>query len=601
MRRHGILIALAAVLVLAVVSLIVGRRRLPSYIEGRLEALTGADVTVRHFRISPLACRIAAAVRLRDAQGGLLDVKRAEAEIALRPLLSGRLKINKLRLNGAQVTVSTQAGGYRIHGLAMAAGGEIGGGAPKRLIIEESVFTYKGRRIELHRFDMGGGRKTALSLWGESDGVSLRFQGTGGLVEGLPRAAGELKLEGLPAAGLSRRSMRVLTGELALDGKIQVKAAKDFAQQLIQWDGRVDWRGIEAVYRSSGTTLHFLSTGTAHLAGLRVGLPERRIFVEQAVTSTGTVVEVLDKSFARPPRLRLEPFAAVLSGLEVAASSWSAKLRLDARTQHRGRLASSFNLVSMNGVPSGELGLELNDMQLAPLSAYAERYLGSKVKTGILDLKAEARLTNGVIEGVKNYRVRKLDLDWIWKGDQDAVQKRLGVSLGTLLSLMTNKDGDVILSVPVSGKISELEFGTAGIAQRLLVKGLGVAAVKAAETAFPPLKVARLAAKGAGFLFKWRFKDIRFAPGQDEMAPESAAYLREVGEKLREKIGVSIRICGRAVAADPAPPLSMAEQRAKRVQTLLIEEFSIAPERLVLCAPVIDEGKDAVPIVELSL
>ncbi len=75
---------------------------------------------------------------------------------------------------------------------------------------------------------------------------------------------------------------------------------------------------------------------------------------------------------------------------------------------------------------------------------------------------------------------------------------------------------------------------------------------------------------------------------------------------LWEMVGVRIRICGSAVPADRSgeqqePSLVLAERRAQRVQTLLVEEFEIAPERLFLCAPAVDKDDNAKPRVELSL
>jgi outer membrane protein OmpA-like peptidoglycan-associated protein len=138
-----------------------------------------------------------------------------------------------------------------------------------------------------------------------------------------------------------------------------------------------------------------------------------------------------------------------------------------------------------------------------------------------------------------------------------------------------------------------------------------------------------------------RLKPIDFQPGASDLDPAAMEYLTKVATILKEKKDLRPRLCGWATESDRIGPraaaaktstapsgtepqetksapgrqtpasedtrlalgdeaiLSLAEQRASRIEDILVNQHGIKDKRIFICKPEIDEHPEAKPRVDI--
>ncbi|MDA1311463.1 MAG: hypothetical protein O2985_17915 [Proteobacteria bacterium] len=217
----------------------------------------------------------------------------------------------------------------------------------------------------------------------------------------------------------------------------------------------------------------------------------------------------------------------------------------------------------------------------------------------------------------------------------------MGIPIETGLDLLRNSDGDIKLSVPVSGELGNPQFDFSDA----INQAMGSAMKSAVLTVLFPLGAVIAVTEGGGPSIK--LDPVVFQPGIAEMADGGKELLAKAARFLGGSKGFPLRLCGYAVpedgtvlaaqaaqppagqaapkpaddeesaaptatdapAAHAAPAVSqvskvaldnLASERAIRVKGMLVDEFGIDPKRLLLCRPRVDDGV-AMPRVEILL
>jgi len=174
------------------------------------------------------------------------------------------------------------------------------------------------------------------------------------------------------------------------------------------------------------------------------------------------------------------------------------------------------------------------------------------------------------------------------------------------------------------------------------VKAINKAVVTYVAVVSSPAAIALAAGKVVSLATALRFDPVAFAPGDAILDAAAADYLDALAERLEQRPGVRLNLCGIAVAADAAvlaapageapdaepegaPPdepevpaegvpaegtvapelplealRQLAQARGEAVADYLAQR-GIAPERLFVCSPEVDDEEGAAPQVEVSL
>jgi hypothetical protein len=120
-----------------------------------------------------------------------------------------------------------------------------------------------------------------------------------------------------------------------------------------------------------------------------------------------------------------------------------------------------------------DLKLSFMDIDLSPMSPYAETYLGYILKQGKLFLDLRYHIENKVLNSENRIRI-----DQFTFGDEVKSDKATSLPVKLGLALLKDRNGEIILDVPVMGRIDDPRFSIWGIVFQV-IKNLLVKAVTA--------------------------------------------------------------------------------------------------------------------------
>ncbi|HKE10080.1 MAG TPA: DUF748 domain-containing protein, partial [Myxococcota bacterium] len=356
------------------------------------------------------------------------------------------------------------------------------------------------------------------------------------------------------------------------------------------------------------------------------------------------------------PFYRGELFPVDLAATGVRWPGPAAKqVKLSVRTTDGGSL-----LVTGSLDPRGsDLSAKLESLPLAPFNPYASG-TGYSVASGAAALQSKIKITGPKYDVNTHVVIHKLDVAGA-QGDTLFLQ-RFGVPLELALALLTDVEGDIVLDVPLSHDAKSTSVDLGSIIGEAFAHALinALASPLKLITAVAEIgdKVEDLTPKSLGFLPG----RTEFAPGEaervDQIAglmarspglhlqlrgdtgPEDDRWLREQALRVRleggDTIGGRLRAlttergetkaaldCLRDRAAGKETPLPdeykawfeskvaqevvpaadlerLAEQRAARVQSLLVQGNGVAQDRVVVIPPAGEVAKGQ-PAVALGL
>lgn len=259
--------------------------------------------------------------------------------------------------------------------------------------------------------------------------------------------------------------------------------------------------------------------------------------------------------------------------------------------------------------------LKMREFSLHEVAPYLKDGLGFEVKAGQLDLDSTANVKDDSVTSQSTILMRGAEFGASKKVDEANLIGQTAIPLNVALGMLKDGDGNIELKVPVNGNVDDPSFGLQHILGLVIKKVAMSQAKKQLMNMFVPYaQVVSVALSAGSFALKVRFEDLPYSPGQIEVGEAQAEFVNQISALLKDKEDVRVRLCPVAIAADltEAPGtttitpeqqtqlLSLAEQRAQAFKDRLVTEGQIESARLLLCSPVIDEKKDALPRLEFG-
>jgi hypothetical protein len=222
-----------------------------------------------------------------------------------------------------------------------------------------------------------------------------------------------------------------------------------------------------------------------------------------------------------------------------------------------------------------DIGGELRDFPIPRTNPYVQRLLDWVIGSGRLTTKVHYRIVGDQLEATNDIVVQRLQVQRAAAGPE--ADRKIGIPLALVVSLLKDGQGDIRLSVPVGGKMSAPEFSFAsaiGTALRNIVTNL----VKA-----PFRAIGRVFSKGDDdALDELKVDPVRFPAGSAAVTPEGEGQLRRVADFLRASPQVRLGVQPVVTAADAAAlRVQQATARIQRVQReATLPDFAAAAARV---------------------
>jgi hypothetical protein len=294
---------------------------------------------------------------------------------------------------------------------------------------------------------------------------------------------------------------------------------------------------------------------------------------------------------------------------------------------------------------SMDLKGKIKAVELPPLSSYAVKTLGYNLISGEMDADIDLKITVGQIVGEGDLKLYNPQIEAV---DPEKMKSAAGrtIPLQSALKVLRDNDNDVRLKIPISGDVNDPKFSISDAINQAVIKGLTMATLSYMKYMLGPygmaIGIVELGAKaGAKALTGIRLKPVDFQPGASDLDPAAMEYLDKVASILKEKKDLRPRLCGWATESDRAGPraaaaknstapsgaasietksapgrqtaasedtrnplgdeaiLALAEERANRIEDILVNQHAIKDKRIFICKPEIDEHPEAKPRVEI--
>jgi hypothetical protein len=202
---------------------------------------------------------------------------------------------------------------------------------------------------------------------------------------------------------------------------------------------------------------------TSHQSGTPASAPEAKpqsgsrgnvaVTVDEVALHDGGI-RVVDRTVS--PAFAVDFQSATLQMESISTASAS-----PAKVNLAGRIgAAELALRGTIGVFGGPLRLdisgELRDFPIPRTNPYLVRQVGWKTREGRLATKMRCRIDGDALSAHTDVRLSRLELEQA--SDQDEAQTRIGLPLGLMTGLMKDPRGDINLSFPVGGRLSDPHF-----------------------------------------------------------------------------------------------------------------------------------------------
>jgi hypothetical protein len=257
------------------------------------------------------------------------------------------------------------------------------------------------------------------------------------------------------------------------------------------------------------------------------------------------------------------PFTETISrfGLTIEGLSSTPGRRARLTTQAVIGGSSAFDLkgeIAPFGEVYADLAGELRDFKLTSVNPYADPIIAWAMKTGQLAVKVHYRIEKSQLTADNEVIVRNLTVAPTRQNDE--VKKKIGLPLGMIVALITDKDNGIQVNVPLSGELNQVKAGM-GDAIWTAVKNALTNIVAA-----PFRSIGKLFKGTGGSLEDLQVDPVTFAAGSADVDPEMSKHLSEVAGFLKQA---------------PMIKLALAPVAAPRdVESLKAQEVTVRIQRL---------------------
>ncbi len=234
---------------------------------------------------------------------------------------------------------------------------------------------------------------------------------------------------------------------------------------------------------------------------------------------------------------------------------------LEAAINNDAKLTLSGDYALFADKPSGRWQATLQHLELPPFSGYVETATGYQLASGQFNLASNGTLTTGKLKSESKATFNKLRVETVDADSAALADKKIGIPLTTAVSILTDDDDNVILTIPVQGDLSDPEFGYQSVVNVLMGKVIKESAMGYLAVSLQPygalLALGRMAVK-AGKTAGVNLQPVVFPPGSHDLDTQAKAYLDTLSNLLSDRQGIRLTLCGKSTHADrlrlnPAP------------------------------------------------
>ncbi|MDK2776386.1 MAG: DUF748 domain-containing protein [Pseudomonadota bacterium] len=257
--------------------------------------------------------------------------------------------------------------------------------------------------------------------------------------------------------------------------------------------------------------------------------------------------------------------------------------------------------------PQGRIRQTIRQLDLVAFNGYVAQAIGYHVERGMLDLDVDVTIDKAQLDGKVKILLRNSRFVPVDKKVIDRVSKQISMPVDTALDLLRDDNGNVKVTVPVSGDLSDPDVGISDITSQLSQLALKQGAMYYLRQSLQPYGLFLSLASYAGdYLMAIRLDSLEYEQGSAELTDDHQKNLQKVAQLMREKEDLELQVCpfvskAEAKAAGDGWP-ELAKQRSAAVKAWLAdkteEDGKSLATRVTLCQP--QKGEKAEVVLGLN-
>jgi len=369
----------------------------------------------------------------------------------------------------------------------------------------------------------------------------------GSINRGEPEQA--LALESLEITGISlSERAHLAVEEVQIDSlNTWILREKDGSLEVLgAVAGMVDKKPVEGTEPAQAEELDGEGTFTAYL---------------KSFTLTGeNSLAFRDLTVDPPFNFEVDSLSARVLNLGTGKTGTPTDITLDAGMGKYSTVRVTGTIKPPWGTPDVNIHVGLKGIDLPSLTPYTTKYLGYILRSGQLDSEVDILVEKGTVDSQAGIVVNRIEMDALKAEDERRADERLGIPVKTALSLLTDKNDDIKLTLPVAGDLKDPEFDVSSV----VVSATGLALQKGVTAYYQSLGATLLTGglipPGTfgilGKLFSgvttMAFDPVVFQPLGLELNEPAKGHLDLMAEKLGEKPRVRLVLCGKVTREDIA-------------------------------------------------
>jgi hypothetical protein len=244
-------------------------------------------------------------------------------------------------------------------------------------------------------------------------------------------------------------------------------------------------------------------------------------------------MRIVDRSVSPAFAVDLQRAALVVEGLSTATPR-PARLDLKGQLGPNADLTLRGTVGPLDGPLRIDVSGELRRFAVPRANPYLLRHIAWRAEEGFLATTLTCRIQGDALEARTDLRLSRLQVTRA--GGQDESQARIGLPLGLILALMKDAHGDIRMSVPVGGRLSDPRFDFSE-AVWSAVRTVAINAIT-----LPVSWIGRVRLGSDSRIQRVEVDGIRFQPGTALPTADGQAQLAKVAAFLEEMTEVRMAL-----------------------------------------------------------
>lgn len=333
------------------------------------------------------------------------------------------------------------------------------------------------------------------------------------------------------------------------------------------------------------------------------------VVIGQIVLENGAQLRFRDKRVEPPVIVDLDIEKAEVKNIDTSKPKEQAHASIIANINEFTHFVLNGQATAVGPQMDMTLSSKLQDLDLPVFSSYAAEFGGVYLDQGQLSTDVNLSARNGELDGKIILNIQKLEFNTLSEADAQRLSDKAGMPISTAASLLRDRHGNIDLTLPVFGTVTDPEVD--------ISSAIGKAAQKTLITIYPPTLVLSIIASGleGG---EMTVAPILFKPGSGELDDKAKQDLDKLVRLVKDRPRLLLRFCGRTTPEDfrelidisiklsPDAQAKEIEQRSRLIQKhgpqmrelatersrvierYLVQEKGVTSNQVSSCRPVFD-------------